>query len=160
MIMLFLLVKTNVVASENIDEKDTNFISSLEYTPKFGVSPFNGVLGLEVKSQNIAIGIGYPRSLSVKYYTNIDDDSWYFGVFTQQYKDDEFNDFEEGVFFNEYERKHRGVGFGYMWIWPNNWNVNLGLGLGPQDKTYRSNTATLVDDSDYIALELNVGYRF
>lgn len=158
--LLFLLSGFCLADQESVEDKSILDMSQYEFTPKFGVSPFVGVLGVEARFDHFALGLGIPTSLSLKYYVNADDDSWYIGVFNQRYTDSEFDDFEEGIFFNEYERRFYGIGFGYFWIWPSSWSLSLGLGIGPHEETYKISNQQLVKESDFVSLELNVGYTF
>ena len=163
-LVVLLLGVSNVSLAERASkeelEKSIFDAGSYEFTPKLGVSPFVGVLGLEAKYKKIALSIGFPTTVSVKYYQNPDDDSWYVGAFNSSFKNSEFDDYEDGIYFDEYERKFYGVGFGYMWLWQSQWNLSLGLGYGPSERKYKNSRILMVKETEYISLELNVGYRF
>ncbi len=131
-----------------------------KYNPALGTSPFTGFLGLEVQQGSWAVGFGFPAALSVKHYQYPDQDSIFIAAFWNRFSNNDFDDYEDGVYFKEYERRVYGVGAGYRWLWDRGWNISTGLALGEQEEVYDGPVARMDKDATALILDLTVGYQF
>lgn len=134
--------------------------SDFSFNGKLGVSPYTGLLGVEIQKGKWSLGLGVPGNLSIKRYMHANEDSVFYGVYWSQYKDNSYDDYEQGAYFDSYERKSYGVGAGYIWLWVSGWNVSTGLSVGEFEKQYSNSNFTLTEDGIRIDLELSVGYKF
>ena len=140
---------------------------SYDFNVKFGLSSFTGILGLEVKKGNYSVGIGFPGVVSFKYHLKDEGDTAFLGVFSGRFHNNEFNDYEDGLYFQEYERKVYGIAAGYSWRWESGWNVNTSLGLGKIKELFRNDRFYMTKEGneylpglDSYFYGLNVGYEF
>src|SRR5688500_1345691 len=68
----------------------------------FGISPFDGILGLEYQNGGHSFGIGAPIHLSYRYYFDPYRDSKFWGIYVGSYTIDDYNEREDGILFREY----------------------------------------------------------
>ncbi len=148
----FLLFSANLFGEENASEYIFN--------GKIGASPYTGIVGFEVHKNKWSVGLGYPTSISLKYYSNENTDSVFYGLYSNNFSNNNYNDTENGIFFEEYERKSFGIGAGYIWIWKSGWNASTGLSVGDYEEQFTNSDVKLVKTSVRINLELSLGYRF
>ncbi|WGL16027.1 hypothetical protein PVT68_14775 [Microbulbifer bruguierae] len=148
----------NAIAQESHDEDKKN--NKIEYNVKFGSSPFTGILGLEIQKNKWAIGFGTPLSVSLKRYFREDENSPYLGVYLYDRTQDDFDDYEEGIYFQERQRKSYGIGGGYQWLWKSGWNLSLGGSVGDVKETYSRGSMEMTKREYDLYLDLNVGFKF
>lgn len=146
------LLAVNLCAQENGSDFSLN--------GKLGLSPYTGLLGVEIQKGKWSLGLGVPGNLSVKHYMHENKDSVFYGVYWNQYKDNSYDDYEQGAYFDSYERKSYGVGAGYIWIWESGWNVSTGVSVSEFEKQYANSDFKLTKDGVRIELELSAGYKF
>lgn len=130
------------------------------FNGKLGASPYTGNLGIEVQRGKWSVGVGFPTSVSLKRYKYENEDSLFYGVYWNKFTNKNYDDFEEGIFFDEYERESYGVGAGYIWLWESGWNASTGLSVGDFEEEYTNSYDKLMKDGVRIDLELSVGYKF
>jgi hypothetical protein len=146
------LLSNGLLAEENS--------SDYMFNGKLGLSPYTGILGLEVQKGKWSLGVGFPASVSLKRYNYENEDSLFYGIYWNNFKNDNYDDFENGMFFDEYERESYGVGAGYIWLWESGWNASTGLSIGEFEEEYTNPYGKLIKDGIRIDLELSVGYKF
>ncbi len=146
------LLATNLCAQENN--------SDFSFNGKLGLSPYTGLLGVEIQKGKWSLGLGVPGNVSLKRYMHANDDSVFYGVYWNQYKDNSYDDYEQGAYFDSFERKSYGIGAGYIWLWESGWNVSTGLSVSEFEKEYTNSDFKLTKDGVRIELELSAGYKF
>jgi hypothetical protein len=127
----------------------------------FGISHFDGILGLEYQYGHHSVGAGAPGHFSYRYYYDLYDDSVFWGLYSGRY-DVEDEKTVDGVLFLDYERRFYGVGTGRRWQWPSGWNVTTSLVLEYYEKEYSSPSVLLRRTEDGVILLPGIagGYRF
>lgn len=101
-----------------------------------GISPDMGILGVEVHKDHHAFGVGFPETLSYKYFSNPHGNSKFYSVYLGAYDIDEFDDYEDGVYYRNFESKYAGVGIGYRWQWQSGWNVTASIAMHYAEDEY------------------------
>jgi hypothetical protein len=152
MVMCLSLLSSGLLAEESGSE--------YMFNGKLGVSPYTGFLGLEVQKGKWSLGVGFPASVSVKRYQYENEDSLFYGVYWNNLTDNRYDDYEEGILFDKYERESYGVGVGYMWLWESGWNTSTGLSVGEYKKEYTNANLKYFEEGYNLNLELSVGYKF
>lgn len=128
----------------------------------FGISPFDGVLGLEYQYGHHSIGAGWPGHFSYRYYFEAYEDSVFWGLYFGRYDVEENNERVGGILFYDYETRFHGVGTGKRWLWPSGWNVTTSLALEYYEDEYSNPGALriLTRDGVFLFPGVAVGYRF
>lgn len=152
LIIFLTFLSVNIFA----EEKTSEYI----FNGKLGLSPYTGVVGLEVQKNKWSLGFGLPASVSLKRYVNENEDSLFYGVYWNNFSNNNYDDTENGIFFERYERKEFGIGAGYIWIWESGWNTSTGLSVGDFEEEFTNSDVKLIKTGVRINLELSVGYRF
>lgn len=133
---------------------------------RFGVSPFLGILSLEYQTGHYGFGVGLPGHLAVSYYDSPGEDSVFYTAGIASYNYDNFNDYEEGYYFEKRETRSVGFGGGYRWLWQSGWNATASASLYYSEVTYKNDQvgwygARALEEQNYgLALGLAVGYAF
>jgi hypothetical protein len=132
------------------------------FTASFGLSPFDGVLGLEYQYGHHSIGAGLPGHLSYRYYFDPRADSVFWGLYFGRY--DVKNDHErvDGMLFRDHERRFYGVGTGKRWQLASGWNVTTSLALEYYEKEYSTPGVLRTETGDGVSLfpGITLGYGF
>ena len=152
MVMCLSLLSSGLVAEESTSE--------YMFNGKLGISPYTGLLGLEVQKGKWSLGVGFPVSVSVKRYQYENEDSLFYGVYWNNLTDNSYDDYEDGILFDEYERESYGLGVGYMWLWESGWNTSTGLSVGEYKKEYTNANLKYFEEGYNLNVELSVGYKF
>ncbi len=160
--MIFLLV----ISGANIVQAEQQNIISPDNEPYFntmvGLSPFLGILGVEVQNKNHAFGIGLPGNLSYRYFFNPYQDTKFWGVFLGGYSSENADRSVDGINYSDIESRYVGAGFGYRWQWSSGWNTSVSIALEYVTSDY-SNPGTLdaATESRVILFPgANLGYKF
>jgi hypothetical protein len=105
----------------------------LYITPKFGLSEFTGIAGLEMQYRHLALDIGYPLSGGVRYYFHPVGHSWFLGLFGHGYGFDH-DETKDGIAYTHFSTIAGGAGGGYRWLWRSRWKLELGMTVGYAEK--------------------------
>lgn len=126
----------------------------------FGISPFDGVLGLEYQYGHHSVGAGWPGHFSYRYYFGPREDSAFWGLYAGSYDVDD-EETVDGLLFLDYERRFYGAGTGRRWQWPSGWTVTTSLALEYYEKEYSNpGLRTRTEDGLSLMPGIAVGYRF
>ena len=100
------------------------------YNVLFGVSPFFGILGIEIQKGSHSVGFGFPVRLFYRYYGNLYGDSLLYGLYAGCSKQpDNIEKKIDGVKYKDAETVDTGFGVGYRWQWSSGWNVTTSLSI-------------------------------
>lgn len=122
--------------TEQSVNNDINSENSTHYNLILGLSPFLGVIGAEYQFEGHAIGIGYPKRISYRYFISPKKNSKYWGAYLGGMSYDDINETVDGVQYQELESEYIGIGIGYRWRWQSGWNANLSLALHYYDYVF------------------------
>jgi len=132
------------------------------YNVLFGVSPFDGMLGIEVQKGSHSIGFGFPGQVSYRYYSQPYSNSPFYGLYAGLFKEqgDGGKKFEGEVYENA-EGFNAGAGAGYRWQWSSGWNITACLSIFYMDKEYSSSGEPEKHDTLVTLFPgVNVGFKF
>lgn len=152
MVMCLSLLSSGLLAEESSSE--------YMFNGKLGASPYTGILGFEVQKGKWSLGVGFPVSVSVKHYQYENEDSLFYGVYWNKFTDNSYDDYKEGILFDEYERESYGVGAGYIWLWKSGWNASTGISISEFEKEYANSNLKYFEEGYSVNFELSVGYKF
>jgi hypothetical protein len=127
---------------------------------KFGPSQFNGLIGLEVRRSHYAIGLSFPTTLSFKYYVDPSEDTVYYGFFSGHYINSSYDKVKDGIYYDELEYSHSGIGTGYRWQWDSGWSLDTSITIGARQETYRNRFLTRHSDFQFYGFGIVGGYSF
>lgn len=130
------------------------------YNMSFGLSPYFGILGLEIQEGKHSISIGIPETISYRYYFEPYQNTKFIGVFYSKWSSDEHDDYHNGFYYTDFESISYGLGIGYRWQWASGWNTTLSLSLYDYDDTYSNTSAYLEESGVLIFPGLNFGFKF
>lgn len=147
-----------LLLSSCVFAEETN--NGYSFNAKLGASRYTGIFGVEVQKGKWSVGFGLPTSVSLKRYNYENEDSLFYGVYWGKNTDDNYNDFEDGILFDTYERESYGVGVGYIWLWESGWNASTGLSLEDFEQKYTNSNGNYLKTGYSIYLDLSVGYKF
>jgi len=94
--------------------------------PHIGLSPFIGVIGVEIQKSNYAVTLGYPASIGLKYYPDERGYRWCYGLHAMHFNVNE-REYIDYVPYNESTETVAGAGFGYRWRWWDHLDLTLSL---------------------------------
>ena len=161
-----LLVSGNALAEEDKKISEEGYILNPEdepfYNGLFGVSPFFGILGIEIQKGSHSAGFGFPMRLFYRYYLNAYNDSLFYGLYAgrsrQPYNIEKKLD---GVIYEDAETVDAGFGGGYRWQWSPSWNVSASLSIHFMHEEYSNPGQPKKKESSVILFPgINAGYRF
>ena len=135
---------------------------------KFGISPFDGILGAGIQKGHYSLSVGMPGRIAVKYFFNPYDDSKFFGAYFGNYSSDvEDGDgnpgikFHDGFPYEEFEASYYGIGMGYRWQWANGWEVTASVALDRYKHEYIFNQVVTDSERGWILFPgITGGYTF
>jgi len=132
------------------------------YNALFGVSPFFGILGLEIQKGNYSVGLGLPLRLFYRHYSKPYGDSVFYGFYVGHSKQpDNIEKKLEGVIYEDAVTTDAGFGGGYRWQWPSSWNVTACLSIHFMDEEFSNPGQPKKKDSSVILFPgISVGYKF
>jgi len=168
LIFLLLVFFNGYAFSGDFDVKtsEESFASSpddeLFYNVTFGISPFDGLVGIEFQKRNHSVGLGIPWRVSYRYYADPDGDSPFYGFYLGRFKEQgDGGKTYKGISYKDAEGVDMGIGAGYRWQWPSGWNVTGILSLHYMDKEYSSPGQSKKYETLVLLFPgINVGYKF
>ena len=100
---------------ERLENKEAWFIG-----PRIGLSPYTGILGVELQYKHAALTAGWPKSIGLKYYFVDSGHSGFIGGSFKRYS-----------FVDRYNRNvtqtQFGGGPGYRWRWGSGWDLSMSV---------------------------------
>lgn len=158
--MIMLAVCGSTAASTEEKSGDDSTVKEDWYIgPRIGISPFTGVIGLEIQYHNFALSGGIPGNVGLKYYFKPDGHSLFLGGYFLHFKNDS-NDLPYGGFDGDTTWTEGGLGFGHRWRWGSGWDLSLcaAIAYGEKEET----TGPAWRKTKYIGFRpgIAVGYSF
>ena len=169
LLISFLLLFVNAYAfSEEVEKTSKQgYIVNPEdepfYNVLFGVSPFFGILGIEIQKGSHSIGFGFPVRLFYRYYSNPYGDSLFYGLYAGRSKQQPYNDEIklDGVIYEDAVTVDAGFGVGYRWQWSSGWNVTTSFSIHYMVEEYSNPGQPKKKETSVIPFPgLNAGYKF
>ncbi|WP_164503413.1 DUF3575 domain-containing protein [Pleionea sediminis] len=154
-ISLGLLFSTQAFAYSDND-------NDIHYNASFGISPFYGIFGFEIKKSHHSLGIGLFDRVAYRYYSKPNSDSKFYGLYIGTF-DEPTNGGTRyrGVTYHRAEGNDGGLGAGYRWQWPSGWNVTASISIHYMDKKYIDPDLPVAKESEFFLFPgIHVGYRF
>ena len=163
---LLLFVNGYAFAEEVEKTSEEGYIINPEdepfYNVLFGVSPFFGILGIEVLRGSHSVGFGFPVRLFYRYYNKPYADSLFYGLYAGRSKQpDNIEKKLDGVIYEDAETTDAGFGVGYRWQWSSGWNVTTSFSIHYMDEEYSNPGQPKKKDTSVIPFPgINAGYKF
>lgn len=132
------------------------------YNVLFGVSPFFGILGIEIQKGSHGVGFGFPVRLFYRYYRNPYGDSLFCGLYAgRSEQPDNIEKKLDGVIYKDAETVDAGFGVGYRWQWSSGWNVTTSFSIHYMDEEYSNPGQPKKKETSVIPFPgINAGYKF
>ena len=73
--MLPQLSQANEIEPSETDPRKENWYIG----PRIGISPYTGIIGLEIQNRHFALSLGFPTTVGLKYYFKPYGHSWFVG---------------------------------------------------------------------------------
>jgi len=124
-----------------------------------GISPYVGLIGLELQQDNFGLTLGWPASIGVRYYFDPSGTQWFLGTHILHY-DIERDRTKDGVRYTEQKGTLVGMGVGYKLRVKTHWDFTLSFSLAYQNETLRNPTQSRTEEKVLSLPGLTVGYAF
>jgi len=164
--LYMVLVSSNVLSEEVKQASQDEYILSPDdepfYNVSFGVSSFDGILGIERQKGRHSVGLGFPFRLSYRYYKAPYRNSLFYGLYAgRSEQPDQVEKKLDGIIYDKEVTVDAGFGAGYRWQWPSSWNVTASLSIHFMDSEYSNPGQPKEKDSSVILFPgILVGYKF
>lgn len=164
--LLLVFASSNAFSEEAGKTSKEGYILSPEDEPFYnvliGISPYDGILGIERQKGSHSVGVGFPERVSYRYYRNPYGDSLFYGLYAGRFKELGNNGKTfKGVRYRDADGMDAGVGAGYRWQWPSGWNVTAIFSIHYMDKEY-SNPGQSKENETLVILfpGVAIGFKF
>ncbi len=127
--------------------------------PRVGFSTFTGILGVEIQYVNVALTIGLPECIGIKYYLDFPNHSWFIGAYFSRW-DTEDDETKGGITYDKETNTEGGIGVGFRWRWRNGWDLSIGVSGEYGEEELTNSSATRTETSYRIKPCISVGYSF
>lgn len=167
MVLFFLALASGQAFPENSGKKTEgkqilNPDDEPFYNVSLGISPFDGVLGVERQKGSHSIGIGFPERISYRYSVNPYSDTLFYGLYAGRFEEPGDGGKQyRGVKYRDAEGVDAGFGAGYRWQWPSHWNVTATISIHFMEKEYSNpGEPKEKERSVFLFPGINIGYKF
>lgn len=127
--------------------------------PQIGLSPYIGVIGVEIQKSNYAVTLGYPASIGLKYYPGERGYRWFYGLHAMHFSVNE-REMVDYVPYNESTETVVGAGFGYRWRWWDHLDLTLSLSAVYWKSKYTGYFGSTTEHFTMPFPGLTLGYTF
>jgi len=164
--LLLLFLNGNVFSEEIEKVSEEGYILNPDdepfYNALFGVSPFFGILGIEIQKGSHSVGFGFPLRIFYRYYSSPYSDSLFYGLYAGRSDQPDNNEKKlDGVIYEDAVTVDAGFGLGYRWQWLSGWNVSTSLSIHYMEEEYSNPGQPKEKETSVILFPgLNAGYKF
>lgn len=128
-------------SSDKPDAEDTAIRKDWHIGPRIGISPYTGLIGLEVQYKHFAFDAGYPGNVGIKYYGKPYGHSWFAGAHYLHFETDSSDLDDLTGLDGDTDRDEFGLGGGYRWRWGGGWDLSLSAALFYAEEKEESGSA-------------------